>query len=142
MASTAPAGSTRRVEQLGLAGVDRAAISIGYGYPGVANAEVLNYLMAAYCPVVARLAALGDAQKRARMDRVGSPDQGRAPNSRPGLQRVRSCRQASVETRPPGGGRASVTLFRRQVSRGSGRQTVRRRSLASLLDANGAVFVS
>jgi hypothetical protein len=41
-------------------------------YPGVANAEILNYLLAAYCPDVARLSGLGEAEKRARMERAGS----------------------------------------------------------------------
>jgi hypothetical protein len=84
-------------------------------YPGVANAEVQNYLMAAYCPVVARLSGLGDAQKRARVDRVGREIRAAiysevepTPASEPGSPRVD--RQASVETRPPGSGRASVTF--------------------------------
>jgi hypothetical protein len=41
-------------------------------YPGVENAEVVNYLMAAYCPIVARLSGLSDAEKQARMDRFVS----------------------------------------------------------------------
>jgi hypothetical protein len=84
-------------------------------YPGVANAEVLNYLVAAYCPVVARLSGLGDAQKRGRMDRVGSQIRAAIyseieprPASEPGSSRVD--RQASMKTWPPGGGHASVTF--------------------------------
>ena len=38
-------------------------------YPGVENAEIVNYLMAAYCPVVAQLSGLGEQEKQARMDR-------------------------------------------------------------------------
>jgi hypothetical protein len=41
-------------------------------YTGVANAEILNHLMAAYCPAVARLSGLGDAEKRGRMQRAGN----------------------------------------------------------------------
>jgi len=82
---------------------------------GVANAEVLNYLMAAYCRVVARLSGLGDVEKRARMDRVGSQIRAAiyseiepGPPSEQGSPRVD--RQANVATRPPRGGRASVTF--------------------------------
>lgn len=38
-------------------------------YPGVENAEIVNYLMAAYCPVVAQLSGLGEQEKQARLDR-------------------------------------------------------------------------
>ena len=38
-------------------------------YPGVENAEIINYLMAAECPVVAKLGGLGEQEKRARLDR-------------------------------------------------------------------------
>ena len=38
-------------------------------YPGVRNAEIMNYLVTAYCPVVAQLSGLGDAEKRSRVDR-------------------------------------------------------------------------
>ena len=41
-------------------------------YPNVADAEVSNYLIAAYCPVVAKLSGLGDAEKQARVDRFAS----------------------------------------------------------------------
>ena len=41
-------------------------------YPSVENAEIMNYLMAAYCPVVAQLAGLGEQEKQARMDRFVS----------------------------------------------------------------------
>lgn len=80
-------------------------------YPGVANAEILNYLMVVLpcCP------GLGDAEKRARMDRVGSQIRAAIyseaeprPASDPGPPRVD--RQASAETRPPKGNRASVTF--------------------------------
>jgi hypothetical protein len=37
-------------------------------YPGVENAELVNYLMAAYCPIVARLPGLSEVEWRARMD--------------------------------------------------------------------------
>ena len=37
-------------------------------YPGVQNAEIVNYLMTAYCPTVKQLTGLGDAEKQARMD--------------------------------------------------------------------------
>jgi hypothetical protein len=38
-------------------------------YPGVENAEIVNYLMVAYYPVVAQLSGLGEQEKQARMDR-------------------------------------------------------------------------
>ncbi len=38
----------------------------------VANAEILNYSMAAYCPTVAQLSGLDDEEKKARMQRAGS----------------------------------------------------------------------
>jgi hypothetical protein len=37
-------------------------------YPGVENAELSNYLVTAYCPVVARLTGLDGAEKQARID--------------------------------------------------------------------------
>jgi hypothetical protein len=37
-------------------------------YPTVENAELINYLAAAYCPVVARLSGVGEQAKQARMD--------------------------------------------------------------------------
>ncbi len=37
-------------------------------HPGVQNAEIMNYLVAAYCPVVARLSGLGDAEKQSQVD--------------------------------------------------------------------------
>jgi hypothetical protein len=37
-------------------------------YPSVENAELVNYLMAAYCEIVARLSGLGEQEKQARMD--------------------------------------------------------------------------
>jgi hypothetical protein len=41
-------------------------------YPGVENAEIVNYLATAYCPVVARMTGLGDREKQARVDRFVS----------------------------------------------------------------------
>jgi hypothetical protein len=41
-------------------------------YPGVQNAELINYLMAAYCPGVAQLSGPGEQEKQARMDRFVS----------------------------------------------------------------------
>lgn len=38
-------------------------------YPGVENAEIVNYLMAPFCPVVAQLSGLGEQEKQARLDR-------------------------------------------------------------------------
>ena len=37
-------------------------------YPGVENAEIANYLITAYCPAVARLAGLSDAEKGANLE--------------------------------------------------------------------------
>lgn len=37
-------------------------------YPGVENAEIMNYLVAAYCPVVSQLTGLGPQEQQARMD--------------------------------------------------------------------------
>jgi hypothetical protein len=37
-------------------------------YPTVENAELINYLAVAYCPVVAQLSGLGEQEKQARMD--------------------------------------------------------------------------
>jgi hypothetical protein len=41
-------------------------------YPGVENAEIVNYLVAAYCPVVAQMTGLGQQEKQARVDRFVS----------------------------------------------------------------------
>lgn len=41
-------------------------------YPAVQNAEVANYLTTAYCPAVARLSGLSDAEKQQRVDRFAS----------------------------------------------------------------------
>ena len=41
-------------------------------HPGVRNAELMNYLVTAYCPVVARLSGLSDAEKRSRVDRFAT----------------------------------------------------------------------
>jgi hypothetical protein len=41
-------------------------------YSGVENAEIINYLMAAYCPVVAQLSGLGEQEKQTRMGRFVS----------------------------------------------------------------------
>jgi len=38
-------------------------------YPGVADAEIENYLVTAYCPVVAKLDGLSVAAQQARVDR-------------------------------------------------------------------------
>jgi len=38
-------------------------------HPGAGDAELVNYLVTAYCPVVARLSGLGDAERTARVDR-------------------------------------------------------------------------
>lgn len=38
-------------------------------YPGVSDAELENYLVAAYCPQVARLNGLGPAEQRSRVQR-------------------------------------------------------------------------
>ena len=81
-------------------------------YPGVANAEVLNYLVAAYCPTVARLSGLGDARKRARMNRASSQIRAAIYSEiEPDPASPRIDRQASAETRPPRGGRVSDTFF-------------------------------
>lgn len=37
-------------------------------YPNAQNADIVNYLVTAFCPVVNQLNALGDAEKQARMD--------------------------------------------------------------------------
>jgi hypothetical protein len=37
-------------------------------YPGVEGAEVINYLTTAYCPVVASIPDLDEAEQQARMD--------------------------------------------------------------------------
>jgi hypothetical protein len=36
-------------------------------YPTVENAELVNYIISAYCPVVATLPALSEAEKKARL---------------------------------------------------------------------------
>ena len=41
-------------------------------YPEAENAELANYIITAYCPVVAGLAQLGEAEKKARMDQFVS----------------------------------------------------------------------
>ena len=38
-------------------------------YPGVSDAELENYLVAAYCPEVTKLNGLNPAEQRARVDR-------------------------------------------------------------------------
>jgi hypothetical protein len=38
-------------------------------YPGVENAEIVNYIITAYCPVVNGLSGLSDADKQARLSR-------------------------------------------------------------------------
>jgi len=37
-------------------------------YPSAENAEVVNYLVAAFCPMVNQLNGLGDAEKQGRID--------------------------------------------------------------------------
>lgn len=41
-------------------------------YPGVENAELINYLMTAYCSGMAQLSGLGEQEMQARMDRFVS----------------------------------------------------------------------
>jgi hypothetical protein len=41
-------------------------------YPGVENAEIMNYLMTAYCRVVAKLSGLDTQGQQARMDSFAS----------------------------------------------------------------------
>ncbi len=41
-------------------------------YPQAENAELANYVITAYCPVIAQTAALGEAEKKARMDQFVS----------------------------------------------------------------------
>jgi hypothetical protein len=41
-------------------------------YPGVEKAEIVNYLMEAYCPLVSRMDNLGEREKQARMDQFTS----------------------------------------------------------------------
>jgi hypothetical protein len=81
-------------------------------YPDVADAEVLDYLMTAYCPVVARLSGLGEAAKRTRMRLFASQlkaaiDTVEAPKPAPGFGWSPLEHQTSGDTRPPRRGRAS-----------------------------------
>jgi len=41
-------------------------------YPEAENAELANYIITAYCPVVAGLPQLGEAEKKARLDQFVS----------------------------------------------------------------------
>src|SRR5208337_941153 len=41
-------------------------------YPEAENAELANYLITAYCPVVAGLPQLGEAERKARLDQFVS----------------------------------------------------------------------
>ena len=41
-------------------------------HPDVRNVELVNYLLTAYCPVVARMSGLGDAEKMSRLNRFAS----------------------------------------------------------------------
>ena len=41
-------------------------------HPGVRNTEIMNYLVTAYCPAVARLSGLSDAEKQSRVDQFAS----------------------------------------------------------------------
>ncbi len=38
-------------------------------YPGVEDAELVNYLVTAFCPVVSNMTGMSDAEKQARMNR-------------------------------------------------------------------------
>ncbi len=38
-------------------------------YPGVESAELVNYLITAFCPVVSNMTGMSDAEKQARMNR-------------------------------------------------------------------------
>jgi hypothetical protein len=40
-------------------------------YPGVEDAELVNYLVTAFCPVVNKMTGMSDAEKQARMNRFG-----------------------------------------------------------------------
>lgn len=57
-----------------LAGADKfnaiasATADLRIRYPGVENAEVVNYLVTAYCPVVAADSKLSEAQKKATVE--------------------------------------------------------------------------
>jgi hypothetical protein len=67
-----PAQATEVSNRLAAGDVDNQVTTIAADlrarYPGVENAELVNYLMAAYCPIVARLSGLSEAEKQARMD--------------------------------------------------------------------------
>ncbi len=43
--------------------------AIRSNHPAVKNAELVNYLVAGYCPVVMHLSGLSDAEKTSRIDR-------------------------------------------------------------------------
>ena len=43
--------------------------SLRQRHPGVGDAEIENYMVTAYCPVVARLTGLSGAEKQARVSR-------------------------------------------------------------------------
>jgi hypothetical protein len=42
----------------------------------IQNAEIINYLMGAYCPVVAQLSGLNEQAKQARIDLSASSEAG------------------------------------------------------------------
>jgi hypothetical protein len=41
-------------------------------YPNAKNAEIVNYLVTAYCPTVAKDSGLSDGEKKSRMDQFSS----------------------------------------------------------------------
>lgn len=41
-------------------------------YPGAGSADIVNYMLTAYCPLVAADDGLGESEKQARMDRFSS----------------------------------------------------------------------
>jgi len=68
---------TKRIADLLAAGDDDNRIRViaddlRARYPTIQNAEVVNYLMAAYCPVIVQLSGLSEQEKQARMDRFVS----------------------------------------------------------------------
>ena len=41
-------------------------------YPGAGSADIVNYMLTAYCPLVAADDGLGESERQARMDRFSS----------------------------------------------------------------------
>ena len=67
------AAQTARLASLLASGDEANRIRVVVGdlrarYPGIENAEIVNYLMAAYCSVVAQLSGLSEQEKRTRLD--------------------------------------------------------------------------